>query len=204
MLDRYRKKVDWLFEPIARKTSIGANTLTYISLIFALLASISFYFSYEYHYLLFLASFMVLMNGFLDALDGKVARLRNEASPKGDFIDHSIDRFADALIVGGLAASPWCDPLVGIVAVAAMLLTSYMGTQAQAVGYGREYGGLLGRADRLAILIFAPLLQYFLLGAGNEIFGYSFLQWVMVYFAVVGIATAVQRFAAVLRWFRRR
>jgi len=204
MLDRYRKKVDWLFEPIARKTSIGANTLTYISLIFALLASISFYFSYEHHYLLFLASFMVLMNGFLDALDGKVARLRNEASPKGDFIDHSIDRFADALIVGGLAASPWCDPLVGIVAVAAMLLTSYMGTQAQAVGYGREYGGLLGRADRLAILIFAPLLQYFLLGAGNEIFGYSFLQWVMVYFAVVGIATAVQRFAAVLRWFRRR
>jgi len=145
MLDRYRKKVDWLFEPIARKTSIGANTLTYISLIFAFFAAVSFYFSYEHRYLLFLASFMVLMNGFLDALDGKVARLRNEASSKGDFIDHSIDRFADALIVGGLAASPWC-----------------------------------------------------------KIFDWSFMQWVMVYFAVVGIATAVQRFVAVLRWFGKR
>lgn len=204
MLDRYRKKVDPLFEPIARKTSIRANTLTYISLVFALFASISFYFSYEYRYLLFVASLMILMNGFLDALDGKVARLRNEASPKGDFIDHSIDRFADALIVGGLAASPWCDPLVGIVAVAAMLLTSYMGTQAQAVGYGREYGGLLGRADRLVILIFAPLMQYFFSNYGIKFFGWSFMQWVMVYFAVVGIATAMQRFVAVLRWFEKR
>ena len=204
MLDRYRKKVDWFLEPIARKTGIGANTLTYISLIFAFFASISFYFSYEYHYLLFLASFMVLMNGFFDALDGKVARLKNEASPKGDFIDHSIDRFADALIVGGLAASPWCTPVVGIAAVAAMLLTSYMGTQAQAVGYGREYGGLLGRADRLVILVFAPLLQYFFSAHGIKIFDWSFMQWVMVYFAVVGIATAVQRFIAVLRWFGKR
>jgi archaetidylinositol phosphate synthase len=204
MLDRYRKKVDWLFEPIAQKMAIRANTLTYISLAFALFASISFYFSYEHRYLLFAASFMVLMNGFLDALDGKVARIRNEASQKGDFIDHSIDRFADALIVGGLAASTWCDPVVGIAAVAAMLLTSYMGTQAQAVGYGREYGGLLGRADRLVILIFAPMLQYFFSVYGIKLFDWSFMQWVMVYFAVVGIATAVQRFFAVLKWFGKR
>ncbi len=201
MLDRYRRNADKFFEPIARKMNIKANLLTYLSLVFAFFASLSFYFSYQHHYLLFAASFMVLMNGFLDALDGKVARLRNEDSPKGDFIDHSIDRFADALIVGGLAASLWCSSLVGIAAISAMLLTSYMGTQAQAVGYGRKYSGLLGRADRLVILIFAPLLQYFLSVSGVEVFGYNFLQWVMVYFAVVGIATAVQRFAEVLKWF---
>ncbi|MEA2055178.1 MAG: CDP-alcohol phosphatidyltransferase family protein [Candidatus Thermoplasmatota archaeon] len=201
MLGRYRKNVDWLFEPIARKIHIEPNTLTYISLIFAFFAGLSLYFSYWHHFLLVVASIMVLANGFLDALDGKVARLKNKATPKGDFIDHSIDRFADVFIVGGLASSPWCSPLVGIVAISGMLLTSYMGTQAQAVGYGREYGGLLGRADRLVILIFAPAIQYFLSCCGIAIFDRSFLQWVMVYFAVVGIATTIQRFVAVLRWF---
>jgi archaetidylinositol phosphate synthase len=201
MLDRYRKNVDGLFEPMARKIHIEPNTLTYISLVFAFFASLSIYFSYWHHFLLLISSFMILMNGFLDVLDGKVARLKNKATPKGDFIDHSIDRFADVLIVGGLAASPWCSPLVGIVAISGMLLTSYMGTQAQAVGCGREYGGLLGRADRLVILIIAPVVQYFLSQFGITILDHSFLELVMIYFAVVGVATAVQRFVAVLKWF---
>jgi len=203
MLDKYRKRADFILGPIAEKVDMKPNTLTFISLLFAALAGFSFYFSHEFIFLLLIIPFLILANGFLDALDGKVARLKKEESKKGDFIDHAIDRFADVFIVGGIAASPWCTPLVGIAAVSAMLLTSYMGTQAQAVGYGREYGGLLGRADRLVILIFAPFIQYVLLLNNIFIFGWSFLQWVMIYFAVVGIITAVQRFFVVLRWFEK-
>ncbi len=32
-------------------------------------------------------------------------------------------------------------------------MSSYLGTQAQAVGVGRYYGGLLGRADRLVLIL---------------------------------------------------
>lgn len=203
MLDRYRKKADFILEPIAKKIGMEPNILTFISLLFAALAGISFYFSYEFPFLLLIIPFLILANGFLDALDGKVARLKKKESKKGDFIDHAIDRFADVFIVGGLAASPWCNPLIGIAATSAMLLTSYMGTQAQAVGYGREYGGLLGRADRLVILIFAPFIQYTLFVFNINIFEQSFFQWVMIYFAIVGIITAVQRFVAVLKWFEK-
>ena len=42
-----------------------------------------------------------------------------------------------------------------------------MGTQAQAVGAGREYAGLLGRADRLVVLAIVPVIQYFDEGYGN-------------------------------------
>ena len=203
MLDRYRKKADFILEPIAKKIGMEPNILTFISLLFAALAGISFYFSYEFPFLLLIIPFLILANGFLDALDGKVARLKKKESKKGDFIDHAIDRFADVFIVGGLAASPWCNPLIGIAAISAMLLTSYMGTQAQAVGYGREYGGLLGRADRLVILIFAPFIQYTLFVFNINIFEQSFFQWVMIYFAIVGIITAVQRFVAVLKWFEK-
>lgn len=201
MLDRYRKKADWILEPIAERVDMKPNTLTFVSLLFAALAGICFYFSHEFPFFLLITPLFILANGFLDALDGKVARLRNKESKKGDFIDHAIDRFADVFIVGGVAVSPWCTPLVGAVAISAMLLTSYMGTQAQAVGYGREYGGILGRADRLVILILAPLIQYALFAYDANIFGWSFFQWVMIYFAVVGIITAVQRFLVVLKWF---
>ena len=40
-------------------------------------------------------------------------------------------------------------------------MLSYMGTQAQAVGAGREYAGLLGRADRLIVLMLVPIIHYF-------------------------------------------
>lgn len=201
MLDKYRKKVDWILEPIADKIDVKPNTLTSISLLFAILAGICFYFSYNHPFFLFVIPLLILANGFLDALDGKVARLKKKESKKGDFIDHAIDRFADVFIVGGLAISHWCTPSVGIVAISAMLLTSYMGTQGQAVGYKREYGGLLGRADRLVILILAPLIQYVMFMQDILLLDWHFFQWVMIYFAVVGIITTVQRFFAIFNWF---
>ena len=42
---------------------------------------------------------------------------------------------------------PW---QIGVFALTGVLMSSYLGTQAQAVGVGRYYGGILGRADRRA------------------------------------------------------
>lgn len=203
MLDRYRDNVDWLFTRVAQYTTVQPNVITALSLVGATLAGFAFFFSYWHTWLLFVGALGVLANGFLDALDGKVARMRGLDSPKGDFIDHAVDRFADVVIVGGIAASPWCPPLVGIAALAGMLLTSYMGTQAQAVGCEREYGGLLGRADRLVFLMVTPPVQYVLWQNEFSIFTLSLLAWVMIFFAVAGTTTAAQRFMIVIRWFSR-
>ena len=48
---------------------------------------------------------------------------------------------------------------IGFGAIIGVLMLSYMGTQAQAVGAGREYAGLLGRADRLIVLMLVPILS---------------------------------------------
>ncbi|MFO8133761.1 MAG: CDP-alcohol phosphatidyltransferase family protein [Thermoplasmatota archaeon] len=202
MLDRYRHRADWLFEAMARRIEVPPNVLSLLSLLFAFAAGVTFFLSLGQAWLLVAAALFVAANGLLDALDGKVARLRRLVSPRGDFVDHAVDRFADVLMVGGLAVSGWCSPLAGVGAMAGMLLTSYMGTQAQAVGYGREYSGILGRADRVAILMVAPLVQAVLFWQAIDIFGEPLLHWVMVYFAVAGVATAVQRVILVLRWFQ--
>jgi archaetidylinositol phosphate synthase len=177
-------------------------------LIFAIVAGLFFYFSAPEtelsSYFLYIAALFVFLNGFFDAIDGKVAKLTKKASKKGDFIDHAIDRYADVFMVGGLALSSWCDLRIGFLAIVGMLLTSYMGTQAQAVGYKREYSGLLGRADRLVLLIVFPVIQHVFLHFSYELpLGLTLLEWVLVYFAVVGNITAIQRFISTLRWFKK-
>ena len=196
MLNKFRNKADRFMDPIARKMDIEANKISYASLIFAIIAGIFFYYSYWHHIFLIFAAFSTLLNGFFDAIDGKIARMRKKASLKGDFIDHAIDRFSDAFIIGGIAISQWCNKIIGVTAIAAVLLVSYMGTQAQAVGYKRIYAGMLGRADRLAILFFAPFIQYFT----GRIYGFYFMEWAMLYFIIAGIITIIQRFYRIAKW----
>ena len=210
VLDTQRENVDPFFMAIAKRFSkVDPDVLTWLSLVFAIVAGLFFYFSSKefesVNFFLCVAVIFVSLNGLFDAIDGKVAKLINKVSKKGDFLDHALDRYADVFMVGGLALSSWCDTRIGLLAIVGMLLTSYMGTQSQAVGYQREYSGLLGRADRLAILMVTPVIQHMLLYSNIQMpLGISLLSWVLIYFAVVGNITAVQRFYSTLKWFGKR
>ena len=151
-------------------------------------------------YFLFAAAFCVFLNGFFDAIDGKVAKLTNKTSLHGDFLDHALDRYADVFMVGGLALSTWCRPSVGLLAIIGVLMTSYMGTQAQAIGQKRDYSGLLGRADRLVLLMIVPILQHIMLRYPLSLpWNTTVLEWILIYFAVIGNVTALQRFYSTLK-----
>jgi archaetidylinositol phosphate synthase len=185
---------------------VDPNAVSAVAIILAFLAGLAFYFSTDsWELLLPLAAILVIVSGFFDALDGKIARLAGKTSKKGDFVDHVLDRYADVFMIGGVAISAWCNPFVGILAIIGVLLTSYMGTQAQALGAGRLYAGLLGRADRVVLLTVVPLIQWavmfnstgwFTVGS----FTFSIMELMMIYFALVGNFTAVQR--AVTIWKR--
>jgi archaetidylinositol phosphate synthase len=207
VLDRTRKQTDPLLNWFARRFSfLSPDTLTWLALVFAIAAGILFFLSnpaneLRYYYLLF-AAFFVLLNGLFDAIDGKVAKLTNRTTAKGDFLDHALDRYADVFMVGGLALSAWCRPGIGLLAIVGVLLTSYMGTQAQAIGHVRDYSGLLGRADRLALLMVFPVIQHVMLPVSLPLpWGTTILEWVLIYFAVVGNITALQRFYSTLKIF---
>jgi archaetidylinositol phosphate synthase len=213
VLNKYRSSADRILNPIVTLFSgLNPNTLSAASVLFAFLAGIALakadaatieslfkpgHFAYI---MLAIASICVFLNGFLDAVDGKVARLTNRTSKRGDFLDHALDRYADILILGGIMLSPYCDTLIGALAIIAVLLTSYMGTQAQALGCGRDYSGILGRADRMVILIITPLIQmwvlyYFVDGRIPVQFlnNYTILEWVMLWFILAGNVTAIHR-----------
>ena len=77
-----------------------------------------------------------------------------------------------------------------------------MGTQAQAVNVGRDYSGIMGRADRMVLLLFASAMQ-FLVIAGWEVEGWdpfgllghriSVLEFLMGIMLIGGIFTTFQR-----------
>ena len=106
-------------------------------------------------------------------------------------------------MIGGVAVSAWCDPYLGMLALIGVLLTSYMGTQAQAIGAPRLYAGLLGRADRVVLSTLFPIIQYVmtLIGYGSfTVMGFdiNWLEIMMIWFAVVGNLTAIQR--GIITW----
>jgi archaetidylinositol phosphate synthase len=73
-------------------------------------------------------------------------------------------------------------------------MSSYLGTQAQAVGVGRYYGGMLGRADRLVLIMVVGIVE---LLVPMTWYGLDWIGWMLVLFGIFGHFTAFQRFAYV-------
>lgn len=205
VLDRFRPAADRLLVPVAAHLGrVNPNTISWVALLAAALAGVGFYVGGSGFLVLSLV--LILVSAYLDALDGKVAKMFGKASARGDFIDHVFDRYADVFLLGGVAFGPYCRLPIGVVGIIGVLLTSYMGTQAQAVGQGRHYGGVLGRADRLVLLFIGGLLQLVAAPEGGALWGiapvsFAPLEWIMVLFAVLANATAVQRAVGIWRGF---
>jgi archaetidylinositol phosphate synthase len=195
-----RDEAGSVLDPAAKTLiKVNPNKLSLIALSIAVISGIVLYFSYwSWEILLPIASVLVIVSGFFDAVDGRVAHLAGKTSRRGDFLDHVLDRYADVVMIGAVAVSSWCNPYIGILALLGVLLTSYMGTQAQAVGAGRLYRGFLGRADRVVLMFVVPLVQWaFMFFSNGWIdfgpFSLSIFELMMLWFGIVGNVTAVQR-----------
>jgi CDP-diacylglycerol---glycerol-3-phosphate 3-phosphatidyltransferase len=98
----------------------------------------------------------VVAAGFVDLLDGSVARISGRSSPRGAFFDSVADRLSDGLMLGGLAwyfigtTRPYLSVLAFAVVVAS-LVVSYERARAESLGYNAR-GGLMERAERMALL----------------------------------------------------
>ena len=206
VLDNYRTTLDWWLVPLAKGLrGVHPDVFTWSSLAVAAVGGVAFWRSGPTHDglpLLLVAWVCVGVNSVLDLLDGKVAHLTGQATPRGDYLDHAVDRFSDTFFLLGLAFSAWVRVDVGLVALVGTLLTSYMGTQAQAVGLRRDYKGLLGRADRMVLLLVIPLAQWLWTTRHYPVPWFaSLLEAMMAYFALMGVLTTVQRFVGGLRGF---
>jgi archaetidylinositol phosphate synthase len=188
-LDSYRGRMRRILNPLALtlyRHGVSANQLSLLSVISAMVAGAAFCV-----HVLPLAIVAIACNALFDALDGCLARSSNSESRQGDLIDHVLDRYSDIFIFGGITIGGYVAWQIGLIAIVGVLMTSYLGTQAQALGIGRNYSGLLGRADRLVLVFFVAL---FSLVFSETIIWFSLLGWMMVFVAIASNITALQRF----------
>jgi CDP-diacylglycerol--glycerol-3-phosphate 3-phosphatidyltransferase len=125
-----------------------------------------------------------------DLLDGALAKASGTSSQRGAFFDSTIDRFADALLFGGLAwyFASGSSPRLAVLPFAVMAVSSvisYQRAKAESLGLDAK-GGLMERAERIVLLCFGLLFDEILVG----------VLWLML---VLTAFTAVQRFVKVWR-----
>lgn len=192
-LDRLRPAAERLIAPfvsVSIRLGLTANAISLVAFALALAAGAALSVAGSTPVWYLVAGALVLLNGLLDVVDGAVARETEAASEAGDLLDHVLDRYADVVILGGLAVGVGRYGL-GLLAVTGVLLTAYMGTQAQAVGLGRIYGGLLGRADILVLVAVTSVLATWV---RFDVLGLTIIGWLLAFLAVASHATALQRF----------
>jgi len=162
--EKFRAQFTKMLEPLVSKLEfVNPNHLTWSTLALALGAAwlyINAGRDSEGGWMLLGAIGLMALASLFDALDGQIARAHGKASDYGDFLDHTIDRVVDIILLVAIGlSSAWVGDEVwlGYSAALLTLMGSYMGTQAQSVGLGRNYGGF-GRADRLVVIMLATII----------------------------------------------
>ncbi|MGQ4553741.1 phosphatidylinositol phosphate synthase [Dermabacteraceae bacterium CCM 9519] len=136
----------------------------------------------------------------LDSLDGLVARATGKVTVWGGFLDSTLDRVADAAVIGALLLhfalvdpeAPYAGVLVVfcLVSLVGGMLVSYAKARAESLGIACNVG-LMERSDRLVVVLLGTFL--------SALFGYWLLMSAMALLTVTSLWTVGQRMAVVYR-----
>lgn len=145
----------------AHRLGLTPNRVSAIGVILAFLSALAYSQWQIDRFYLLLATALLLASGFCDVLDGVIARLYQQATPFGGFLDSLLDRYADATIYASMIISGLCDRLWGLIALIGSLLVSYSRARAEATGVRMEAVGIAERADRIIIIAIASAIAAF-------------------------------------------
>jgi CDP-diacylglycerol--glycerol-3-phosphate 3-phosphatidyltransferase len=146
-------------------TRITPNAYTYIGLVFSIGAALLFgYAAGENQPRLFrYAALVILMAGFLDMVDGQVARASNRATVFGAFLDSVLDRYSDAALFFGLLvyyarANRFFYVVLTAVVMISSVMVSYTRARAESL-IGSCKVGFMERPERLVLIIIGGMFN---------------------------------------------
>lgn len=153
--DKMRVWFRWYYQPIAaflNRIGIRPNTVTLIGLAGTVGCAVLIAFGH-----MTWAGLLLLVMGPVDALDGALARMRNEASAWGAFVDSVTDRYSELVLFLGfliyyMLHANATGILLAYLAAAGSVLVSYVKARADASKLDANIG-LLTRVERYLVLI---------------------------------------------------
>ena len=197
MLDLYKdkfKKIEKLVGKIFSFLPLTPNQYTLISVIFAF---ISLYFLIKQNLISALIFFLIA--GFLDFVDGAVARYKNISTKVGAYLDTIVDRYVEGILLLGILFLPLPKILVpGYIWVFLILFGAIVTTYAKAAAKEKGLvtkelkGGLLSRGERVILLLLSLIL-----GIAEPSF--TLMTYLLILIAVLVNFTALQRIHSVIK-----
>jgi len=189
-----------LLLPIGQKLSfIHPDVFSWMAVAITFLTGICFYYGSKNPTLFLCVILLTLLRMTFNTFDGLLAFIRGDDKKiHGKIINALPDRYGDCFVVGGIALSPLCHPLIGLMGLCTMFLVSYSGMLSKALGFTWQTCGPLDKVQRLVLMMVFALFQW--LGCiykapsiqiGNM--HLSYLEIVMLLFFVLGQITVIRR-----------
>jgi len=193
----------WLYSPVERlclRTGIPPDAITVASTAAAAVAGVLMGIGF-----LSLGGWVYLFGASLDFIDGRVARASGRTTRAGAFLDSTLDRVAELLVLGGLAVAFRDSPVLLAVlgAAGASLLVSYARARGEALGADEvvRVGGMQ-RPERIVVTGVACALSPLADALWGPGVGRSVLGCALATLAVLTTATAARRTIAIYRSLR--
>jgi len=146
---------------------ISPMSLTISAFVATIISSILYLYASSNRLLYFPAAITLAISGFLDAVDGAVARRMNKSSKLGAFLDSVFDKLGECFILIAIICSRAVDVLWGSMALASSILVSYVRHRAEPLGVSLKGIGIMERAERIILLIITSLMTPFMKDALN-------------------------------------
>ena len=140
--------------------------------------------------------FVLFWAGAFDIFDGEVARRTENYSKSGAFLDSNLDRLSDAMIVLGLIMGDYFNYIIGFAILFLIIMISYIRARAENEGIDMEGVGLMERAERLIVLFFAFILEFWIFYLSSLFYGTPFKLFFPIFIVIFTgllILTIVQR-----------
>jgi CDP-diacylglycerol--glycerol-3-phosphate 3-phosphatidyltransferase len=141
------------------RLGVTANMLTAVSLFVVTIAGILFAFHET-----ILGAWILLFGGFLDGIDGELARITGIKSPFGGFLDSICDHCGDFAIYFGLFLLYLQDNtpveiILIFVALFASVFGSHVRSRAGTLGIDTKTIGVFTRCERIFLLVIGILIS---------------------------------------------
>ncbi|MHA2000411.1 MAG: CDP-alcohol phosphatidyltransferase family protein [Promethearchaeota archaeon] len=194
--------------PIAKKfenSKISPNIITMLGFLVMIIASILVAWigaqGLDVRWLIVVFALLIL-SGFLDLLDGGVAKFTGQKTKFGGVLDSVVDRYSDGvLIIGLIFGNYFAIPnyligdanlsinggiIIGFIGLVGAYMTSYVRSRAEIEGVPMAGIGLIERAERLGALGAGIILEVFFPNAGISF-------WIFLVLTILMHFTTYQR-----------
>jgi archaetidylinositol phosphate synthase len=157
--EQFENTVKGFVKPLG---SIGVtpNQLTILGIVLACITAYMYTLApINKKYFLYAAG-MFIVSGFIDAIDGVLARSTGKVTKFGGYFDSVADRYSDAIVYSGIIVAGLSNLCFGLLALFGSMLVSYSRARAEMEGVRMTGVGLAERAERMIFLALCTAGSY--------------------------------------------